>query len=235
MYNLNFAIKYEDGPTPLYNGNISETSWRTANDDSSLKHYRYGYDALNRITSGIDNTGNYNLWNVTYDKNGNILTLNRQGHVNSGATSFGAMDILDYDYNSGNKLLKVTDTGNSTYGFKDGANQTTEYTYDGGNMLSDANKGIASISYNHLHMPTEVVFNSNPNTRIEFVYDAKGIKQRKITNDNGSITTTDYIGGYVYENSVLRQFSHSEGYVEPDGSRGYHSFIITLTILGPFV
>ena len=102
---FSFAIKYEDGSTPLYNGNISQTQWRTANTDSSLKSYTY--DALNRITSATDNTGNYNLSNVTYDKNGNILTLNRQGHTNSGVTSFGAMDILDYDYDSGNQLVKV--------------------------------------------------------------------------------------------------------------------------------
>ncbi|WP_340067327.1 RHS repeat-associated core domain-containing protein [Ascidiimonas aurantiaca] len=163
----------------------------------------------------------------TYDKTGNIETLTRQGAVveqpELGTPGhFGSMDILDYDYDSGNRLLKVTDTGNSTYGFKDGANQTNEYTYDGnGNMIADANKGITSISYNHLNMPTEVVFNGNPNTHIQFVYDAAGIKQRKITNDNGSITTTDYAGNQVYENGNLKQFYHAEGYVEPDGQSGY--------------
>ena len=30
--------------------------------------YEYIYDALNRITSGIDNTGNYNLTSVAYCK-----------------------------------------------------------------------------------------------------------------------------------------------------------------------
>ena len=185
----------------------------------SLKSYTYTYDALNRITSGIDNTSNYNLSNVTYDKNGNIQTLTRNGWQNG---SYVDMDVLDYDYDSGNKLLKVSDTGNSTYGFKDGANQPVEYTYDGnGNMLSDANKGITNISYNHLNMPTEVVFNNNPNKRIEFVYDAAGIKQRKITNDNGSITTTDYAGNQVYENGSLKQFYHAEGYVEPNGQSSY--------------
>ena len=78
-----FGINYNDpqyGGAALYNGNISETEWRTANnDDSSLKHYRYSYDALNRITEALDDTGKYSLTGVTYDRMGNIMTLKRQG------------------------------------------------------------------------------------------------------------------------------------------------------------
>jgi len=99
--------------TALFNGNISQTQWKTANTDNSLKTYTYSYDALNRITSGIDNTGNYNLTSVGYDKNGNITTLARKGQTNTNATTFGTMDNLIYTYQSNsNKLVKVTDTGN---------------------------------------------------------------------------------------------------------------------------
>lgn len=31
----------------------------------------------------------------------------------------------------------------------------------------------------------------------------------------------DYVGNYIYENNTLKQFSHPEGYVEPNGSGGY--------------
>ncbi|WP_340066012.1 DUF6443 domain-containing protein, partial [Ascidiimonas aurantiaca] len=61
---FNFSIRYNDpqnGATPLYNGNISETHWRTANTDSSLKHYRYTYDALNRLVSANHSNPNYTL------------------------------------------------------------------------------------------------------------------------------------------------------------------------------
>ncbi|MCV6629835.1 MAG: hypothetical protein OIF50_08245, partial [Flavobacteriaceae bacterium] len=68
---FNFSIGYNSGTNPLYNGNISETKWRTANSDSSLKSYAYSYDALNRITAATDNTGKYNLSGITYDKMGN--------------------------------------------------------------------------------------------------------------------------------------------------------------------
>ncbi|WP_229719744.1 DUF6443 domain-containing protein, partial [Winogradskyella haliclonae] len=150
-----FKINYntaDHGAATLFNGNISETEWKTANTDNSLKWYKYSYDALNRITSGTSHNGNYNLSGISYDKNGNISTLQRQGHINANATLFGTMDNLVYTYqNNSNKLVKVLDNGNDTYGFNDGANLTTEYTYDAnGNMLTDANKGISSnIQYNH--------------------------------------------------------------------------------------
>jgi len=216
-----FAINYntgEHGGTPLYNGNIAETEWRTANVDNSLKWYRYEHDALNRILSATDNTGNYNVSGITYDKMGNIQSLTRNGWQNG--SDFMDMDVLDYDYDSGNKLLKVADTGNDLYGFKDDAVNTTDttddYSYDlNGNLLSDANKGITLIEYNHLNMPTKITTTGSNAGTLDYVYDATGGKIRKI-NSNG--TTTDYIGNFVYEGSNLKQISHMEGYIEPNGN-----------------
>ncbi len=219
---FNFTIMYNDiadTSKKLYNGNISQTSWNTLNTDSSTKTYTYTYDALNRITSATDDTNNYSLSSVTYDKNGNIMSLQRRGHLNSTATSFGVMDNLIYTYDSGNKLKKVLDNGNDTYGFKDGANIATEYTYDqNGNMKTDANKGITSILYNHLNLPTEIKFNNSNTKKINYVYAADRTKIRKITNDNGNVTTTDYAGNFVYENNALKQITQPEGYIEPNGS-----------------
>src|SRR5690606_16887763 len=161
-----FEIKYNDIVDPtkkLYNGNISQTLWNsksvnpTPPNNPVSNQYTYSYDALNRITGAVDNTTNYNVSGITYDQNGNILTLQRQGHTNASATLFGTMDNLVYTYDRGNKLTKVLDNESDTYGFKDGANTATEYIYDtNGNMISDANKGITSILWNHLNMPTEI-------------------------------------------------------------------------------
>ena len=207
----------------LYNGNISQTLWRTANIDNSLKDYEYTYDALNRITSGIDNTGNYNLDLVQYDKNGNITNLERKGHTNVGATSFGVMDNLVYTYETNsNKLKKVLDNGNDTFGFKDVVNLTTEYVYDAnGNLVKDLNKGIGTssvigITYNHLNLPTEIKFDNSNTKKINYTYDATGIKLKKVVNDGGVLTTTDYANGYIYENNTLQFFNHPEGYVNND-------------------
>ena len=216
-----FKIGYNEGTNALYNGNISVTQWKTANTDNSLKSYDYTYDALNRITSGIDNTGNYNLANISYDKNGNITNLQRQGHTNEAATSFGVMDNLTYTYqNKSNKLVIVSDAGNNTYGFKDdytgsGTDTSNDYTYDAnGNMETDTNKGITSITYNHLNLPTQVHIGTG---NISYIYDATGVKLKKIVSAG---TTTEYAGNYVYEDtgagSSLKFFNHPEGYVSPE-------------------
>ena len=219
-FKLNYnTVNY--GATPLYNGNIAETAWRTANTDKSLKWYKYGYDNLNRITSGIDNTADtrYSLSSVVYDKNGNITNLSRRGHTNTGATTFGVMDNLSYTYQlNSNKLTIVSDAGNDTFGFKDdhigtGADTTIDYTYDvNGNMKTDTNKGITNITYNHLNLPTLVTMTGGT---ISYIYDATGVKQRKIVSTGA---TTDYAGNYVYENNTLQFFNQPEGYVEPNGS-----------------
>ena len=50
---------------------------------------------------------------------------------------------------------------------------------------------------------------------INYIYDASGTKLKKVVNDNGTITTTDYAGNFIYENNVLQFFNQPEGYVEP--------------------
>ncbi|SNY99680.1 DUF6443 domain-containing protein [Flagellimonas pacifica] len=213
-----FDINYntaDHGGTALFNGNIAETEWRTANTDGNLKWYRYGYDALNRITSATANSSNYNVSNIDYDKNGNIGTLTRNGWQNG---SYSNMDVLDYDYfnsETSNRLYKVRDDGNDGHGFKDSSADDQDYWYDAnGNMTKDDNKGISSIAYNHLNLPVSVTL---PGGTISYIYDAVGTKLKKTAGSS----VTEYAGNYIYENGQLQMFPHPEGYVEPDGSGGY--------------
>ncbi|MEO0556459.1 MAG: RHS repeat-associated core domain-containing protein [Bacteroidota bacterium] len=120
------------------------------------------------------------------------------------------MDNLVYDYDSGNKLTNVTDTNASdTYGFKDVNGGGTEYQYDAnGNMISDANKGITGITYNHLNLPTQMTLNSG---NIQYIYDATGAKLKKTVSTTG--VETLYAGGYIYEGNTLQFFPQPEGYV----------------------
>jgi RHS repeat-associated protein len=207
-----FQINYNNSTDPLkalFNGNISQTLWKTtsvnttANPVSNI--YTYDYDALNRLTSGIDNTTNYNE-SLSYDKNGNIMSILRKGNTDVNATTFGTMDNLTYTYDAGNKLTKVEDSG-STEGFKNGSTAAIEYTYDAnGNMKTDLNKGISAIAYNYINLPTQVVMTGGT---ISYVYDATGAKQQKVVNG----ITTDYAAGFIYENNVMKFFSQPEGYV----------------------
>lgn len=203
---------------PLYNGNIKETIWKTANDGTTISRgYAYNYDDLNRLTKadyGVNSSGAFNrslgyeVKNIQYDKNGNIKFLERQGED---ATD-GWIDRLTYKYN-GNQLKKVTDaaSGNIADGFKDGANDTIEYIYDdNGNMVEDKNKGITSILYNHLNLPTFVTLSGG---NIQYIYDATGVKLKKIVSTGAN---TEYAGNFIYENGDLQFFSHPEGYAQAE-------------------
>ncbi|SFW76217.1 RHS repeat-associated core domain-containing protein [Sinomicrobium oceani] len=217
-----FRIGYNEGSNPLYNGNIALTQWKTKNQDQGLKTYNYTYDALNRIKTAIHSNNNYSLLNVNYDKNGNIIALKRNGHVNAGATSFGLMDDLSYTYhNGGNFLVKVSDAANTVYGFKDGTNTDNDYARDAnGNTTRDRNKGITGITYNYLNLPTQVSFGSN---KIVYIYDALGTKLKKEVTQGSSVTATEYAGNYIYENGQLQFFSHPEGYVTKES--GTYTYI----------
>ncbi|MEE4001907.1 RHS repeat-associated core domain-containing protein, partial [Tenacibaculum sp. FZY0031] len=218
---FNFSIEYNHPTDPLkalYNGNIAQTSWNTLNVDSSSKTYTYSYDAMNRLLSATGaNTSNYNVPGITYDKNGNIKNLTRNGWQNS--ATFTNMDVLSYDYGNTNQLNYVTDSGNNNYGFKDGNKSGNDYEYDSnGNMTKDLNKNITSITYNHLNLPIEIKVDNSDSKKINYTYDAMGTKLRKVINDNGNITTLDYANGYTYENNTLEYFPTAEGYVKKDNT-----------------
>lgn len=220
-----FQINYNNPSTgtALYNGNISQTFWKTTNPiDTSLRNYNYSYDALNRLTSAVDNLDRYNE-SLSYDMNGNITSLVRKGNTNASATNFGIMDNLIYTY-SGNRLNTVEDSSGSTEGYKDGIHTAQEFTYDGnGNMKTDDNKGITAISYNHLNLPVDITLAGGT---IHYDYDAAGVKQRKLA--AGIIT--DYAGGFQYEKigtgtEVLKFFATAEGYAEKNSGNATFSYI----------
>ncbi|WP_303318945.1 DUF6443 domain-containing protein [Flavivirga abyssicola] len=240
-----FGLNYNNpqGPTtstsynkPLYNGNISHAFWKTDNIDSELRHYTYNYDALNRFTKAYyaeNHSFNrkYNSYIYKYDRNGNIEKLSRNMQNPNNINHNTAMDNLTYAYN-GNQLCSVTDSyGLSAIGvegFKDGNTIGDDYMYDAnGNMIEDKNKGITSISYNHLNLPTQItIFNDIHDGTIQYIYDANGIKLKKTKHSILQMPkTTLYSGNYIYEgeadNETLKFFNQPEGYAEPDASGGF--------------
>jgi YD repeat-containing protein len=149
---FSFKIGYNEGGNPLYNGNISSTRWRTNNTDNSLRSYQYTYDALNRITDATDNLDRYSLKDVAYDKNGNITRLVRTGHlmenpVAGNGSHFREMDNMYYFYDAGNKLQRVNDVANKTYGCKDSSTNSADYSYDANdNLIPYAYETISNIT-----------------------------------------------------------------------------------------
>src|SRR5690606_31520040 len=152
---------------------------------------------------------------------GNIETLKR-------TSLSGTIDNLLYRYD-GNQLVNVEDTAN-TQGFNNGTtfgSTLDDYEYDAnGNVIKDRNKGITNITYNHLDLPELVTFSSG--ATIQFRYDATGSKILKIyTLASGAVVTTDYLGGFQYQDATLQYFPTSEGYVTRNtaGSNEYFSYI----------
>lgn len=71
-------------------------------------------------------------------------------------------------------------------------------------------------------MPTEIKFNNSNTQKINYTYSADGIKIRKVVNDGGNVTTTDYAGAYQYVNNNLEFIRNFEdGYVYPKNGGGF--------------
>ncbi|TAF60536.1 MAG: RHS repeat-associated core domain-containing protein, partial [Flavobacterium sp.] len=218
----------------LYNGNIAETFWRSGSNNI-MRKYGYLYDGLNRLTNAFylkpgstePEPGTYNE-SVTYDNNGNILTLKRNGG-NDGVMPQQEIDNLTYLYannNNSNRLVRVSENySNAASGFIDGTNTGDDYSYDAfGNMLSDLNKGITNIRYNHLNLPMEITFANND--KISYVYDGSGNKLEKNVSQGTTVITTKYLEGFQYKkvganSDVLQFFPTAEGYVKKVGTNSY--------------
>ena len=140
------------GGSSRYNGNISAMNWLVTGDKT--RGYAFSYDGLSRITSAnyLENgsaSNNYKVPSITYDKHGNIKTLERWGKTSSGS-NFAAVDKLTMEHD-GNQLKTVAETGTSvliaeSFDFKSYKDSVAEYLYNAnGSMTKDLNKGITEI------------------------------------------------------------------------------------------
>ncbi|MGC3978304.1 MAG: RHS repeat-associated core domain-containing protein [Paludibacteraceae bacterium] len=224
--NLYYNTSVPNNPTaqPVYNGNISASTWTY---NGKINGYTYYYDQLNRLASTysiLDNqwADGYYTENFSYDKMGNIIYLSRLSNLD-----YYDLDHLFFTYN-GNQIKKITDMNGSgaLYNLKeyqDLANQQTEFFYDAnGNLITDLDREITEIQYNILNLPDKTIF-ANGN-EIQNLYDAGGrkLKSRYLTkeplvvapgsNSNPGIpirntllytgTETNYIGNMEYDSEI---------------------------------
>lgn len=214
-----------------YDGNVSAVKWSNQLGLGTVKEmaYNFAYDPMQRLSSadhresttpGVWTAGEYHEKEIAYDLNGNIQALQRYGE---GGVQ---IDNLAYDYGAGtlrsNKLLSVTDNttnpDDKRKGFFDGAASTTpDYTYDrNGNMTLDNNKGFSSdVVYNFLNLPEEVSRGGavGQELKVTNLYDASGKLHARVSRYNQLWKSTEYVGGWVYENDQPLYLQHSEGRV----------------------
>jgi RHS repeat-associated protein len=214
------------GFTPQYNGNIAGMEWGTEKNNATetgleVRRYHFLYDSLNRLTNtqylaGGTATGMMNETGIKYDLNGNIQTLQR---VRPNGSAPQTVDMLEYKYlNNSNQLEQVIDSAEKTIGFIDGNTSGADYSYDAnGNLTADKNKKISTIQYNYLNLPEFIKFIDN--SSIRYIYDASGVKLRKVAKRaNGDSTVTDYCGELEFTNKALSLAHTEEGIITFNGT-----------------
>lgn len=232
-YDYGFNVNRKDGY-------LAGMKWRMRGSNNKQRAYGYLYDEAGRLKEGYytehsgvvlgsgpvwDNIAeNYTAENMTYDENGNLLTMKQWGVKTGYATPF-LMDELTYDYDHGgmsNKLKNVSDNIQTNFELGEfhelGSDPNGDYAYDdNGNITTDYNKNITSITYNELNKPALIVFTGNRN--ISFKYDANGTRLSKtITEGTGPtqiVKVIDYLYGAEYENENLLHIPHAEGRIRP--------------------
>ena len=150
-YNTNLPA----GATACYNGNIAANTWKY---NTTSYTYPYVYDQMNRLTSAGGGSCNGNFEYFSYDKQGNIKTLQR-------FKGYTPIDFLTMTY-EGNQVKSITDQKGSqnlyaTKEYNNKANTTNEMSYDqNGNMIKDLDRDIVTIRYNILNLPDTIQFST---------------------------------------------------------------------------
>lgn len=175
------------GPS-LYSGNISQINiWNKGLDNSERTH-QYKYDQMNRLVQSMSNGRNEYRMDLSYDKNGNIQTLDRyDGRGNR-------FDQLRYQYDPmrKNRLNHILDnsrtrlTGNIT----DLASQSeNNYQYDAkGRLTSDVSEGNINLRWDANDKLRELI-NSEGTSR--FNYDALGRRATKHITTGSAVSYTE--------------------------------------------
>ncbi|WP_123955310.1 RHS repeat-associated core domain-containing protein [Flavobacterium cheongpyeongense] len=210
VFSFSKAQALELDTNNLFNGNIKEmvTSLTDHQQNSIPTQFNYyKYDQLNRIkemtsksitAAGVASNGYYS--NYSYDKNGNLATLNRADRLNGNVIP---MDQLSYKYNPGNnQLRRVNDAvGNGVFVAPGGTvndtsldidNQTEDenYVYDNiGQLTKDKQEGI-DIDWRVDGKVKSVTKNNG--TVISFEYDGLGNRIAKTVTTPTKTTTTYY-------------------------------------------
>ena len=163
----------------------------------------------------------------SYDNMGNLLSLSREGDITSSLK--GIVDNLSMTYD-GNMLASVSDSApapsvTGSADFRDGASMAVEYTYDrNGNMTSDLNRRISSVSYNRQNRPVRIKHSGGTET---FTYLPDGTKRgRTVLGKDWSLSRTEYRGNLVYAGDSLKCILFDGGLIAMDGASPEYLFFL---------
>ncbi len=185
-----------------YNGNIASQRWQgaTTNYNQNIYEYEYqkhtnwlskaAYGTVSGSTKSLNDA--YKVENLTYDKNGNILTLKRNGTPGT-----PQMDQLTYHYPTGSNQLSHVDDAVSSSNYSDDLDDQApdNYEYNAlGQLVYNKQDGIGYTYYTS--GLTKAAYNGkvgDGKKRVEFKYNESGQRIQKLSyNDNGVLLKTTY-------------------------------------------
>ena len=141
--------------------------------------------AIDPDATGISE-GDYDVSHITYDANGNIQSLRRNGQ--------GAMDDLSYSYdpNKPNQLRQVEDAVASGANGEDIDTQTdaNNYVYNEIGQLIENKAEQIQYFYNASGLVTEVWYEGSP--KVKFMYNDRNHRVKKESYHNGNLLNTTY-------------------------------------------
>ena len=211
--------------------------WFTQIQNTYVNGYGFKYDGLNRLKAGrffsrfdasavvepmptyyadgiVSGIGSEK--EITYDKNGNILTLNRYGHHSGGTVLF---DQLSYQYD-GNRLMRVIDANPNSFlsgEFCNTAAPNLQNSYDAnGNLTFDVDRNML-LFYNDDNLPTNISFS---NWAMTNGYRVDGVKMSKsMYNAEGrTVLQEEYFGNLVLNFGKPVRILHADGVIELNAS-----------------
>ena len=222
-------------------GDISQVWWRARG--RNREGYGLTYDYLGRMTKaqhvrladgsspttpGAKIINNYSEQLEYADQRGNIARILRYGmnYTSSTQAGSGVIDDLQFITEPGrNRIQRIneqaTDLVFKLKGFrpKTEANGSTstggiDYSYDAnGNQTSDPHKGILTIQYNYLNLPSLITYTDG--RKIEQRYDAAGnLIFRWMTGDVATPANNyfqTYVYGTEYRGNTIESVVHQEG------------------------
>ena len=190
----------EGGSAARWNGSLSEWEWQYGTNAAMM--YGLTYDGLNRFTGAVQKQKNGNTWSalsgdyvekgLTYDRNGNLLTLQR--------TAGGSVvDNLAYTY-TGNQLTGLSEsvrTAPSNDIYAPGNAESGSYSYDAnGNLQNDSRKSL-NFSYNFLNLVSEVRTGGTVTAAYTWLADGTKLGVRSGSGSDGF----EYVGSLIYRKS----------------------------------
>ena len=196
-------LRYENpegGSVARWNGSLSEWEWQHGTSPAML--YGFSYDGQNRFTGAVQKQKSGNAWSaltgdyvekgLTYDRNGNLQTLQR--------TAGGRMvDNLTYTY-SGNHLISLSErvrTASSDDIYAPGTSESGTYAYDlNGNLKKDSRRALL-FDYNSLNLLGEVRRDGQPVAKYTWLADGTKLGVRDGSGESGF----EYVGSLIYRKS----------------------------------